>query len=114
MVKVTFRDEATANAVLSNSRALKHNLSLSHIFIRRDLPKDTRIKFREVFREVKAKNESRTEQQKSKVFWRVGRKLEPHKVIIEEGIKLGGENAGKTQMIQILPPHIPQSSCQTP
>ena len=68
MVKVTFRDEATANAVLSNSRALKHNLSLSHIFNRRDLPKYTRMKFREVFREVKAKNKSRTERQNAKFF----------------------------------------------
>ena len=114
MVKVTFRDEATANAVLSNSRALKRSSSLSHIYIRRDLPKDTRIKFREVLREVRAKNESRTEQQKNKFFWRVGKKLEPHKVIIEEGINVGGGNTGIRQMSSILPPHGPQSSCQAP
>ena len=113
-VKVTFSDEATANAVLSNSRALKHNPSMSHIHIRRDLPKDTRIRFREVLREVKAKNESRTEQQKAKFFWRVGKKLEPQKIVIEEGTIVGGRNAGKRQMSPILPPHSLQSSCQAP
>lgn len=70
-LKLKLKSQVAAEALLRRAWKLKDSEETKTIYIRRNMSQDERMKMKELVTEVKERNDERTEEEKTKFFWRM-------------------------------------------
>ena len=70
-IKITLKSQVIAERLISMSWKLKDTQETRMIYVRRNMTQEERDKMRELITEVKLRNEARSEDDKTKFFWKV-------------------------------------------
>ena len=70
-LKLKFKSQVAAEALLRKAWKLKDHVDTKSIYIRKNMTQEERTKIKELVNEVKEKNEARNEEEKTKFFWKV-------------------------------------------
>ena len=69
-LKIKFRSQATAQDILSKAWKLAKIDRYKKIWLRKGMTEEERTRFNVLIKEIKEKNEMRTEEEKQKFYWR--------------------------------------------
>ena len=70
-MRIKFKSQTSAEEVLNGAWRLGKREDYKNIWIRRDMNEEERNKTSELWKQAKEKNESRSEEEKKKFYWRV-------------------------------------------
>ena len=70
-IKIKFSTQMAAEKVLERKWKLANKEECKKIFIRKDMNEEERAKMTEMVKEMKAKNDMRTETEKEKFYWKI-------------------------------------------